>query len=47
MTMLLESGARPYGSTKGVALSVVLHGAIIAAAIIGTAAVSLPPREKI
>ena len=47
MTTLIESGARPYGSTKGVALSVLLHGGLIAAAIFGTAAVVLPPREKV
>lgn len=47
MTTLLESGARPYGSAKGVALSMALHGGIIAAAIIGTAAVALPSHEKI
>jgi len=47
MTTLLESGARPYGSSKGMALSVLLHGGIITAAIIGTATVALPPREKI
>lgn len=47
MTTLLESGARPYGSARGVALSMVLHGTIITAAIIGTAAVALPSHEKI
>jgi len=47
MTTLLESGARPYGSSRGMALSVLLHGGIITAAIIGTATVALPPREKI
>ena len=46
MTTLLESGARPYGSAKGVALSMGLHGALIAAAIAGTAAVTVQ-REKI
>lgn len=48
MTMLLESGARPYGSKKGVALSVGLHGLIIGAAIAATAAAaSMPAHEKI
>jgi periplasmic protein TonB len=47
MTTLLESGARPYGSSKGIAVSVLLHGTIIAAAIYATAQVVLPPREKI
>lgn len=47
MTTLLESGARPYGSAKGVALSMALHGGLIAAAIIGTAAVALPSHEKV
>jgi protein TonB len=47
MATLLESGARPYGSTKGVAISMVLHGALIAAAVLGTAKVVLPPREKV
>ncbi|HEX5970657.1 MAG TPA: TonB family protein, partial [Gemmatimonadaceae bacterium] len=48
MTMLLESGARPYGSKKGVALSVGLHGLLIGAAIAATAAAaSMPKYEKI
>ena len=47
MAILLESGARPYGSSRGVAVSVVLHGALIAAAVFGTAKVVLPPREAI
>jgi protein TonB len=47
MATLLESGARPYGSTKSVAISMVVHGVIIAAAVVGTATVVLPPREKI
>lgn len=47
MATLLESGARPYGSSKGVAVSMVLHGALIAAAVMGTAKVVLPPREKV
>ena len=47
MATLLESGARPYGSTKGVAVSMMLHGALIALAVMGTAKVVLPPREKV
>jgi protein TonB len=47
MTTLLESKARPYGSTKGMAISVVLHTALIATAIFATTAVVLPPREKV
>jgi periplasmic protein TonB len=47
MATLLESGARPYGSRKGIAVSMVLHGVLIAAAVMGTAKVVLPPREKI
>jgi protein TonB len=47
MATLLESGARPYGSSKGIAVSMMLHGAIITAAIVGTASVVLPPREKV
>jgi periplasmic protein TonB len=47
MATLLESGAKPYGSTKGVAVSMVLHGALIALAVMGTAKVVLPPREKV
>jgi protein TonB len=47
MATLLESGARPYGSSKGVVVSMVLHGALIAGAVLGTAKVVLPPREKI
>ena len=47
MATLLESGARPYGSSKGVAVSMLLHGAVIVAAIFATAHVMLPPREKV
>lgn len=47
MAMLLESGARPYGSKRGVVISMVLHGGLIAAAVYGTSQVVLPPREKI
>jgi len=47
MATLLESGARPYGSGKGMAISMVVHAALIGAAVYGTAKVVLPPREKI
>jgi protein TonB len=47
MATLLESGARPYGSSRGVLVSVVLHGALITLAVLGTAKVILPPREKV
>lgn len=47
MTMLLESGAHPYGSPKGVAVSVLLHGALIAAAILATTQVLAPVPEKV
>jgi periplasmic protein TonB len=47
VTTLLESKARPYGSSKGAALSVVVHGALIAAAVVASGAVGLPEREKI
>ena len=47
MTTLLESKARPYGSSKGVALSMALHGVVVAGIIFGTAKAVLPPREKI
>ena len=47
MTTLLESGARPYSSKKGIAISMMLHGALVAAAVFATSRVVLPPREKI
>lgn len=47
MTTLLESGARPYSSKKGIAISMVLHGALVAAAVFATSRVILPPREKV
>ncbi len=47
MTTLLESGARPYGSSKGMFVSMLLHGGLIGLAIYGTTQVVLPPREKI
>jgi protein TonB len=47
MATLLESGARPYGSSKGMFVSMLLHGALITAAVAGTAKVVLPPREKV
>lgn len=47
MATLLESGARPYGSSKGMIVSMVLHGVLITAIVLGTASIALPPREKI
>jgi TonB family protein len=47
VTTLLESKARPYGSSKGAALSVALHGALIAAAVVVSGRAVLPDREKI
>jgi protein TonB len=47
MTTLLESGAKPFGSSKGAVLSMLIHGGLIAGAIYGTAQVVLPPREKV
>jgi TonB family protein len=47
VTTLLESKARPYGSGKGAALSVALHGALIAAAVVVSGRAVLPDREKI
>jgi periplasmic protein TonB len=46
-TTLLESGAKPFGSSKGALLSMLIHGGLIAGAIYGTAQVVLPPREKV
>ena len=47
MTTLLESGARPYGSSKGMVVSMLTHGGLIALAVFGTTQVVLPPREKV
>ena len=47
MTTLLESKARPFGSTKGMAMSMAIHGVILVLIIYGTARAVLPPREKI
>jgi periplasmic protein TonB len=47
MTTLLESGARPYGSSTGVAVSMLLHGVLIAAAVLGTTQLLTPARELI
>jgi len=47
MTTLLESGAKPFGSSKGTLISVAIHGAVIAAAVFATTQVVLPPREKV
>lgn len=47
MTTLLESKAKPFGSSKGLVLSMALHGGLVALALYGTSKVVLPPREKI
>jgi periplasmic protein TonB len=47
MATLLESGARPYGSSRGALVSLLRHGVLITAAVLGTAKVVLPPREKV
>ncbi len=47
MTTLIESKARPFGSSKGVVMSMLIHGALIGAAVFATAKVVLPPREKV
>jgi TonB family protein len=46
VTTLLESKARPYGSSKGAAVSMALHGALIAAAVVASGTAMLPEREK-
>jgi len=47
MTTLLESGARPYGSSRGIAVSTLFHGVLIAALILGTTQVLTPARELV
>lgn len=47
MTTLLESKAKPFGSSKGALVSMAIHGAVIAAAVFATTQVVLPPREKV
>jgi protein TonB len=47
VTTLLESKARPFGSKKGAALSLVVHGALIAAAVVASGSAMLPDREKL
>jgi TonB family protein len=47
VTTLLESKARPFGSKKGAAISVALHGALIAAAVVASGNAMLPDREKL
>ncbi|MDB4885730.1 MAG: TonB family protein [Gemmatimonadetes bacterium] len=47
MTTLLESKAKPFGSSKGALISLAIHGVVIAAAVFTTAQVVLPPREKV
>jgi protein TonB len=47
VTTLLESKARPYGSKKGAVVSMMLHGALIAGAIVASGNAIIPEREKI
>jgi TonB family protein len=47
VTTLLESKARPYGSKKGAVVSMGLHGALIAAAVVVSGRAVLPEREKV
>jgi periplasmic protein TonB len=47
MTTLLESKAKPFGSSKGALVSMAIHAAVIAAAVFATTEVVLPPREKV
>ena len=47
MTTLLESKAKPFGSSKGTIISLLVHSAVIAAAVFATTEVVLPPREKV
>jgi TonB family protein len=47
VTTLLESKAKPYGSTKGAVLSMALHGVLIAAAVAVSGKAILPEREKL
>lgn len=45
-TTLFETKTKASGTSKGMIISMVLHGALITAALYGTAQVMLPPREK-
>ena len=47
LTNLLESKAKPFGSSKGTMVSMVVHGLIVTAIVLATAKSVLPPREKI
>jgi protein TonB len=47
LTTLIASGRKPRPSKGGVAMSLLLHGALIAGAIIGTAGVVRAPVEKV
>ena len=47
MTTLLESKAKPYGSKKGAFVSMALHGALIAGAVVASGRAMIPEREKI
>lgn len=47
MTTLIESKAKAFGSSKGLVVSMALHGGLVALALYGTSKVVLPPREKV
>lgn len=47
LTTLIESKAKAFGSSKGMAVSMALHGGLVALALYGTSKVVIPPREKI
>jgi TonB family protein len=47
VTTLLESKAKPYGSKKGAVVSMALHGALIAGAVVASGNAMIPEREKI
>ncbi len=47
VTTLLESKAKPYGSRKGAVVSMALHGALIAGAVVASGNAMIPDREKI
>jgi protein TonB len=46
-TTLIESKAKPFGSSRGAIVSFAIHATLIAAAIFATTEVVLPPREKV
>lgn len=47
LTTLIESKAKAFGSSKGLALSMALHGGLVALALYGTSKLVIPPREKV